>query len=31
MEAGPCRRPVGPLTEDQREKLKKVLQQMKVL
>ena len=31
MEAGPCRGPVGPLTEDQRAKLKKVLQQMKVL
>ncbi len=31
MEAGPCRGPVGPLAADQREKLKKVLQQMMVL
>jgi len=31
MDAGPCRAPVGPLTADQREKLKKVLQDMKVI
>ena len=31
MEAGPCRAPVGPLTAEQREKLKKVLQEMKVI
>ena len=31
MDAGPCREPVGPLTAEQREKLKKVLQEMKVI
>jgi len=31
MDVGPCRAPVGPLTADQREKLKKVLQDMKVI
>jgi 4-hydroxy-tetrahydrodipicolinate synthase len=31
MDAGPCRGPVGPLTAEQREKLKKVLQEMKVI
>src|SRR3990172_8768637 len=31
MDAGPCRAPVGPLTAEQREKLKKVLQEMKVI
>jgi len=31
MDAGPCRAPVGPLTAEQRERLKKVLQEMKVI
>jgi len=31
MDVGPCRAPVGPLSADQREKLKKVLQEMKVI
>jgi 4-hydroxy-tetrahydrodipicolinate synthase len=31
MEAGPCRAPVGALSAEQRERLKKVLQDMKVL
>jgi 4-hydroxy-tetrahydrodipicolinate synthase len=31
MDAGPCRAPVGPLSAEQREKLKKVLQEMKVI
>ena len=31
IDAGPCRAPVGPLTAEQREKLKKVLQEMKVI
>jgi 4-hydroxy-tetrahydrodipicolinate synthase len=31
MDVGPCRAPVGPLTADQREKLKKVLQDMQVI
>jgi 4-hydroxy-tetrahydrodipicolinate synthase len=31
MDAGPCRAPVGPLSTEQREKLKKVLQDMKVI
>jgi 4-hydroxy-tetrahydrodipicolinate synthase len=31
MDAGPCRGPVGPLSAEQREKLKKVLQEMKVI
>jgi len=31
MDVGPCRAPVGPLTADQREKLKKVLLEMKVI
>ena len=31
MDAGPCRAPVGPLTAEQREKLKKVLLEMKVI
>jgi 4-hydroxy-tetrahydrodipicolinate synthase len=31
MDVGPCRAPVGPLSADQREKLKKVLQDMKVI
>jgi len=31
MDVGPCRAPVGPLTAEQREKLKKVLQEMKVI
>ena len=31
MDAGPCRAPVGPLSPEQREKLKKVLQDMKVI
>jgi len=31
MDAGPCRAPVGPLTAEQRESLKKVLQEMKVI
>ena len=31
MDAGPCRAPVGPLTTEQRERLKKVLQEMQVI
>jgi 4-hydroxy-tetrahydrodipicolinate synthase len=31
MDVGPCRAPVGPLSADQREKLKKVLLEMKVI
>ena len=31
MDAGPCRAPVGPLTAEQRDRLKKVLQEMKVI
>ena len=31
MDVGPCRAPVGPLTAEQRERLKKVLQEMKVI
>jgi 4-hydroxy-tetrahydrodipicolinate synthase len=31
MDVGPCRAPVGPLTSDQRQKLKKVLQDMQVI
>jgi 4-hydroxy-tetrahydrodipicolinate synthase len=31
MDVGPCRGPVGPLSAEQREKLKKVLQEMKVI
>jgi 4-hydroxy-tetrahydrodipicolinate synthase len=31
MDVGPCRAPVGPLTAEQREKLKKVLLEMKVI
>lgn len=31
MDAGPCRAPVGPLNAEQRERLKKVLQEMKVI
>jgi 4-hydroxy-tetrahydrodipicolinate synthase len=31
MDVGPCRAPVGPLTADQREKLKKVLQDMQII
>ena len=31
MDVGPCRGPVGPLTADQRERLKKVLQEMKAI
>lgn len=31
MDAGPCRAPVGPLSPDQRDKLRKVLQDMQVL
>lgn len=31
MDVGPCRAPVGPLTPDQRERLRKVLQEMEAI